>query len=159
MTLTYVSRRLYWLFNVLLSIIARTLQYGIMNKSTRLSTLKVLSNIIAKGIDAIESGCDAQGHSYPTLDDPYDLESNTVQNKYTAEAAPVIAAAYQLIATLSNPDPYLFTWGLTVCFLNYPDIVKHMKVLRFYASHSSARQSLSQAKAAFPIFYGRPDLG
>ena len=86
-----------------------------MNTS-KVSTLKVLSSIIAEGIDAIESGCNAQGHLYPTLDDPYDLESNKVQNKYTAEAATVIAAAYQLIATLSNPDPYLFTWGLTVCF-------------------------------------------
>lgn len=79
-----------------------------------LSTLKVLSDIISSEIDKIESGCIARGYSYPNLDDSYTPESNAVQGQYAGEAAPIIAAAYQLIATLSSPDPHLFTWGLAV---------------------------------------------
>ena len=36
-----------------------------------------------------------------------------------SQAAPIIAAAYQLIATLSHPQPYLLGMGIWVCALFY----------------------------------------
>ncbi|KAJ3553408.1 hypothetical protein NM688_g3629 [Phlebia brevispora] len=81
-----------------------------------MATLKALSDIISTGVFQITSACAACGDVYPTLDDPYTVESNNIQNRYAIDAAPVIAAAYQLIATLSNPEPYIFTWGMSSYF-------------------------------------------
>ena len=79
-----------------------------------MTALKKLSDIIADGVRRIEAGCATQRQDYPMLDDPYVPGDNRVQDDHAVDAAPVIAAAYQLIATLTNPDPYIFTWSLAV---------------------------------------------
>ena len=79
-----------------------------------MSTLLTLSDIIASGVARIESTCTANGRTYPSLNDPYSSHTTAVQNLCAADAAPVIAAAYQLIATLSPADSYLFNCGTSV---------------------------------------------
>ena len=79
-----------------------------------MSTLSALSDIIARGVAKIESTCVANGSIYPSLDDPYSQEMTSIQNTCAVDAAPIIAAARQLIATLTHPDPYLFNCGTIV---------------------------------------------
>ena len=79
-----------------------------------ISHLRALAQLISDGCDKIESLCATREQSYPSLDDPYTPATTAIQAQMAADAAPVIAAAYQLIATLTHPDPYLFNWGLSV---------------------------------------------
>ena len=79
-----------------------------------MSSLQALAQLISNGVAKIESSCAADGQSYPSLDDPLTLESSRIQTQYTSEAAPIIAAAYQLIATLTQPSPYIFNAGIAV---------------------------------------------
>ena len=78
------------------------------------STLRKLGEIISDGLDKIESTCTARHTVYPSLDDPYTSANATIQADLAPDAAPIIAAAYQLIATLTHPNPYLFNCGLAV---------------------------------------------
>ncbi|KAJ3553407.1 hypothetical protein NM688_g3631 [Phlebia brevispora] len=81
-----------------------------------MATLTALLQIITDGLNELQAACAANGDSYPTLNDVYSTESNMVQNKYAADVAPVIAAAYQLIALLTNPDPYILNWGFAAFY-------------------------------------------
>ena len=69
---------------------------------------------ISNGVQKIDTDCAARRETYSTLDDPYDARTTSVQNKHNEDAAPIIAAAYQLIPTLTHPDPYLLNWGVAV---------------------------------------------
>lgn len=79
-----------------------------------MSSLQALAQIISSGIESIESACAARGVKYPELNDAYSPDTTEIQNQFTAETARIIAAAYQLIATLSHPDPYVLGMGLGV---------------------------------------------
>ena len=79
-----------------------------------MTALQKLCDIITNGVRKIEAECATRKQIYPMLDDPYIPGNNKVQDDHAVEAAPVIAAAYQLIATLTNPDPYIFTWSMAV---------------------------------------------
>lgn len=79
-----------------------------------MSTLQALAHVISNGVSKIESACASRAETYPMLDDPYTPQTTDIQNRYVTDAAPIIAAAYQLIATLTHPDPYIFNWGMAV---------------------------------------------
>lgn len=99
-----------------------------------MSTLQSLAQIITNGVKNIEATSASRGEAYPMLDDAYCRQNDLIQNRYTADSAPIIAAAYQLIATLTHPDPYLFNWGMAVsqsllASMIKTDIVVHAVVL------------------------------
>ena len=71
------------------------------------TVLQALSQIICNGVGAIETSCADRGETYPSLDDSYDAKNIEIQDRYAQDAAPIIAAACQLIATLSRPKSYL----------------------------------------------------
>ena len=79
-----------------------------------MSSLQALVDIITNGVKRIELSCAEDGASYPTLNDMYSREAAAVQGKNPTDTTTVIAAAQQLVATLSTPSPYLFTVGLSV---------------------------------------------
>ena len=79
-----------------------------------MSTLEALAQIISNGVNDIQAKCAERGLSYPDPNVLCSPESDSVQNQFSSESAPVIAAAYQLIATLSHPQPYLLGMGLWV---------------------------------------------
>ncbi|KAH8101294.1 O-methyltransferase [Cristinia sonorae] len=76
------------------------------SNSTPLSTLL---QIITDGVKAIEVACEKRGVRYPTLDDPLTAESVALQDSLSEIALPVVAASYQLTATLMNPYGYYTT--------------------------------------------------
>ena len=80
-----------------------------------MSSLEALAQIIAAGTKDIAAQCAARGAAYPTPDVLCSPESDALQNACAGQAAPVVAAAYQLIATLSHPQPFLLGMGLWVC--------------------------------------------
>ena len=79
-----------------------------------MSQLEALARIISGGVADIQAKCAARDVVYPTPDVLCSPASDAVQNEFSSEAAPVIAAAYQLIATLSHPQPFLLGMGLWV---------------------------------------------
>ena len=81
------------------------------------SQLSALVKIIASGVDNIQASCAARGVVYPTPDVPLSPETEALQNELSAQAAPALAAAYQLIATLQHPGPYLLGVGFSVSFM------------------------------------------
>ena len=72
-----------------------------------MSTLDALVQVIASSVQNIRSKCADRGVSYPTLDVFPSPETDKLQTEMMAQAAPAIAAAYQLIATLQHSRPYL----------------------------------------------------
>ncbi|TCD62062.1 hypothetical protein EIP91_007521 [Steccherinum ochraceum] len=70
------------------------------------SDLSALLRIITNGITAIESSCAKRGVHYPSLDDALTLDSVAIQESLVEEALPVIAAAYQVVATLMSPQSF-----------------------------------------------------
>jgi hypothetical protein len=79
-----------------------------------MSQLEALANIISGGVRDIQSALAARNASYPTPQDVCDPATDAIQNEFSSQTAPIIAAAYQLIATLSHPQPYLLGMGLWV---------------------------------------------
>lgn len=71
-----------------------------------MSALKTLLDIIENGVKAVQAKCDARGASFPSLDQPFTPESDAIREEVMTDAAPAIAAAHQLIATLENPGVY-----------------------------------------------------
>ena len=84
-----------------------------------MSQLDALAQIITTGIKNIESKLAERGASYPTPQVICDPESDAIQNEFSSQASPIIAAAHQLIATLSHPQPYLLGMGLWVRFFDF----------------------------------------
>jgi hypothetical protein len=70
------------------------------------SPLKALSNIISSGVSALESAYLAHGISFPSLDDPLP-RTDTIQlerdPKLQETTKLLVAAAFQLIATVNDP--------------------------------------------------------
>ena len=79
-----------------------------------MSSIEALAKIISAGVQDIEAQCAARGVAYPTPDVVCSPETDAIQNEFSSQATPIIAAAYQLIATLSHPQPYLLGMGLWV---------------------------------------------
>ena len=79
-----------------------------------MSSLDALVQIIADSIKDIQSKCAEHGTAYPTLDVPPSPETDKIQAELAAQAAPALAAAYQLIATLQPSKPYLLGMGFWV---------------------------------------------
>lgn len=79
-----------------------------------MSQLEALAKIIANGVQGIEAKCAERGVAYPTPDVVCTPETDKIQNELSSDATPIIAAAYQLIATLSHPQPFLLGMGLWV---------------------------------------------
>ena len=85
------------------------------------SQLSALIQIINAGMLDIQAKCTARGVSYPTTDVPLSPETEALQNEFAAQTAPVLAAAYQLIATLQHPGAYLGNMTFSVIItLAYP---------------------------------------
>ncbi|EKM54970.1 uncharacterized protein PHACADRAFT_208511 [Phanerochaete carnosa HHB-10118-sp] len=72
-----------------------------------MSTLDALGQIIANGIKDIQSKSAERGMLYPTPKTSPSPEDEKLQSDLAADAAPMIAAAWQLIATLKHPHTYL----------------------------------------------------
>ncbi len=87
------------------------------------------------------------------LDDLHNAENDQIQNKHAAEAAPIIAAAFQLIATLTNPAPYIFTGTLAVSTSLFNDAC-YSRSLR---SRILVRRWLRLVRDALPTFSERLD--
>lgn len=81
------------------------------------SYLQSLVQTVADGVKNIEAGCARRGVSYPTPNVPWNPETDAVQGSFAKDAEPILAAAYQLIATFSYPAPYLLGMGIWVRFL------------------------------------------
>ena len=71
------------------------------------SQLLTLAQIIATGVQDIQSQCAARGVAYPQMDERLTAESEAIVNECAAQVAPIVAAAQQLVATLQHPSPYL----------------------------------------------------
>ncbi|EKM56162.1 uncharacterized protein PHACADRAFT_94727 [Phanerochaete carnosa HHB-10118-sp] len=80
-----------------------------------MSTLDALVQIIANGVKDIQSKSAERGMPYPMPETPLSPEGEKLQSDLAADAAPVIAAAWQLIATLKHPHTYL----LDLVFMTY----------------------------------------
>ena len=74
--------------------------------SSRVSSLSALAGVITNGISAIEAGCTSRDVQYPTLDDPPTPESLAIQQDFSDQSLLVVAAAYQLVATLMSPHSF-----------------------------------------------------
>lgn len=72
-----------------------------------MSALEALAQIITSSVKDIQSKCAERGVSYPTLDVPPSPETDQLQAEFMDQAAPAMAAAYQLIATLQHSRSYL----------------------------------------------------
>ena len=77
---------------------------------------------MSDNVQAIEAGCAMRGVSYPTPDVLCSPESDAIQNEFARESARAVAAAYQLIATLSHPHPHILSMGLWVWFPEFLDL-------------------------------------
>lgn len=71
-----------------------------------MSSIAALTQIIASGVAAIEAGCASKNIQYPSPDDVPTPESLAIQEEFSQNALPVIAAAHQLMATLMSPHSY-----------------------------------------------------
>lgn len=80
----------------------------------RMAELKALAKIISSSIDKIQAACDAKNVSFPSLDEPFTPEAETIRVEVFADAIPVIAAAHQLIATLQLPIVSAFGGAVSV---------------------------------------------
>lgn len=89
-----------------------------------MSSLEALAKVVSDGVKDIQSKCAARGVTYPTPEVLCNPESDAVQNQFSSEAAPIIAAAYQLIATLSHPQPFLLGMGLWVRVPTPPELLR-----------------------------------
>ena len=92
--------------------------------SAMTSQLQVLIQTMSDSVKTIEEGCAQRGVSYPTPDVLCSPETDAIQNDFAQESAKAVAAAYQLIATLSHPKPHILGMGLwvrqfEVCILFY----------------------------------------
>ena len=67
-----------------------------------------LVQIIVDGVKNFQETCDKRGISYPTLDTPSSPETDAIQSELSSTVAPIIAAAEQLAASLTHPQPYLY---------------------------------------------------
>ncbi|EMD39226.1 hypothetical protein CERSUDRAFT_152302 [Gelatoporia subvermispora B] len=72
-----------------------------------MSTVKALSDIIANGVTSIQTACDARNVSFPSLDEPFSPQSEAIRQAVFSDIKTIIAAAYQLIATLQVPPAYV----------------------------------------------------
>ncbi|EMD40179.1 hypothetical protein CERSUDRAFT_151192 [Gelatoporia subvermispora B] len=79
-------------------------------------TLDALLGIISNSVKTIQAKCKARGVPFPSIDEPFDPESDAIRAEVIADAAPAIAAAQQLIATLDNPGVYALrqTFGMHI---------------------------------------------
>ncbi|GJE88172.1 hypothetical protein PsYK624_042550 [Phanerochaete sordida] len=72
-----------------------------------MSTLDALVAVITAGVHDIQAAAAARGASYPGTDAPPSAAGDALQADLAARAAPVVAAAWQLVATLQHPQSYL----------------------------------------------------
>lgn len=79
-----------------------------------MSSLDALVQIIADSVKGVQAKCAERGMAYPTLEVPPSPETDKLQVELAAQAAPAIAAAYQLIATLQHSRAYLVGMGYWV---------------------------------------------
>ncbi|OCH94555.1 S-adenosyl-L-methionine-dependent methyltransferase [Obba rivulosa] len=76
-----------------------------------MADLLALSKLIADGVAAIQSKCDARNTPFPPLDSTYTPQSDAIRMEVIADTLPIIAAANQLIATLQVPQMYAVHMG------------------------------------------------
>lgn len=74
------------------------------------SGLRALLAVISKSIDTIEESCRARGLNFPSLDEPFTVESDAARTDPTVQEASTLiaAAAYQLVATVQQPHKTIF---------------------------------------------------
>ena len=91
-----------------------------------MSSIAALAQIIASGVATIEAGCANKHVQYPSLDDDPTPESLAIQDEFSQNALPVIAAAHQLMATLMPPHSYYqkLLYGVS-CLYRVPVVVAH----------------------------------
>ena len=79
------------------------------------SQLSALVQIIAAGVQDIQSQCAARGVAFPHTDAPLTADAEAIVNEFAPQVAPIVAAAQQLVATLQHPSPYLTNMTFGVC--------------------------------------------
>ena len=112
-----------------------------------MAELKVLADIVSRGIDKIQAACDAKNASFPSLDEPFTSEAESIRAEVFVDAVPVIAAAHQLIATLQLPMVSAFCSATSVnqgiCSqCRYPtdlSVVEHLCIHKCYHSRKCTR--------------------
>ncbi|KAK0458974.1 O-methyltransferase-domain-containing protein [Desarmillaria tabescens] len=77
------------------------------------SPLRALLNILQESIERIEKECQGSGVEFPVLDEPYTPDSEAVRLTPAVQEASILitAAAYQLIATVQQPQMHVFNAG------------------------------------------------
>ncbi|KZT30015.1 S-adenosyl-L-methionine-dependent methyltransferase [Neolentinus lepideus HHB14362 ss-1] len=74
------------------------------------ATLLTLADIISSGVRAIHNVYSGQGMEFPSLNEPYTLDSEALRNEDQVQDAcvTIAAAAFQLIATIRQPQTSIF---------------------------------------------------
>lgn len=72
------------------------------------SVTQSLVQLIVDGVKSFEETCAKRGVSYPTPDVLSSPETDAIQSELSHATAPIIAAAEQLVAVLTHPQPYLY---------------------------------------------------
>jgi hypothetical protein len=101
--------------------------------------LSALLAIISDGVEGIRSAYSSQGSDIPSLDEPY--IPDPIERKVGSAVDLVVAAAFQLIATLRHPTGSIIEASGGVCctiflLLSFTALTKPPDV-----SHSSHRRS------------------
>lgn len=77
--------------------------------SSSITALRALSKLISSGIENLENAYAAEGASFPSLDDTYTPHPLEQDPKVEETTKQVVAAAFQLIATVNTPLDTLMT--------------------------------------------------
>jgi hypothetical protein len=77
--------------------------------SSSITALRALSTLISSGIENLENAYAAEGSSFPSLDAPYTPSPLEQDPKVEETTKQVVAAAFQLIATVNTPLDTLMT--------------------------------------------------
>lgn len=88
--------------------------------SSMTSTLKSLSNLISGAVDDIEHICTVRSFEFPSLDEPFTLESERARfdPDILTSVSIIVAAASQLIACVREPSVTLINTACGVIFLH-----------------------------------------
>lgn len=79
------------------------------------SGIEALAQIISDSVKTVQSKCAERGVAYPTLDVMPSTDTDKLQAELAADAAPAVAAAYQLIATFQHSRAQIIGMGFWVC--------------------------------------------
>ena len=116
------------------------------------SPLSALLKIISDGVATIEVECASRNVKYPSLDDPLTPESIALQEALAQETLPIIAATYQLMATLMSPHSYYHkvVFGVSDMILDYDATSQILDDIFSYFSRSGSASSSTWGGRSWP---------